>query len=156
MTGSEDVGGTKKRGKKKGTPKTPGSGRKKGTRNKVTSQTRERIEKGADPVGFLISLAKGNRQSAAATPDAPRRTWVIPTLQHRIDAMNVLLNRTMPVIKPVELTGANAGPIVTKGEGFDALGEVLARLDGMASRAGHLEALATAADEAPGNDTTRH
>src|SRR5215813_5002761 len=55
------------RGRPKGSPKTPGSGRKRGTPNKATAAHRAMIERlkldCADPLSFCISLLRN--------PDAP-------------------------------------------------------------------------------------
>lgn len=47
----------------KKTPKTLGTGRKKGAPNKgkANTATRERIEREADPIGFLVDMVKGKR-----------------------------------------------------------------------------------------------
>jgi hypothetical protein len=65
MTERSTLGG---RGKPKGSPKTPGSGRKKGSLNKVTRAHRAALDQmkvdRTDPMSFFISIMRN--------PDAPQ------------------------------------------------------------------------------------
>jgi len=81
------------RGKKTG-------GREAGTPNKVTLAMRERIEREADPIGFLCSVMAGEKIKSAVQKDSDAEpVEVIPTLDQRISAANVLVRKTVPDAK---------------------------------------------------------
>ena len=90
-------------GRPKGTPKT--GGRQKGTPNRSTVQTRERIRKLADPIGFLADVMDGKRMSAAGESGDAKKTWCYPTLAQRVQASETLLKKLLPDLRATELTG---------------------------------------------------
>lgn len=99
----------------KGAPKTPGSGRKKGTPNKVTRALRERIEKEADPIGLLIDVVKGKRFKAAVAPGGGRKqAYVYPSIAQRKWAAHKLANKILPDVRAVELGDQEGGDIVVR------------------------------------------
>ena len=94
-----------KAGRPKGRGRVPGSGRKKGTPNRSTAQTRERILELSDPIAFMADVMKGKRMVAAGEPGDSTKTWVYPTLEQRHRAGEVLMKRLIPELKSQEITG---------------------------------------------------
>lgn len=86
----------------KGSPKTSGSGRKKGTPNKTTIDVRARIEKLADPVGFWIKVAKGEKFTAGAPNNPLVQTDWYPTFDQIMTAQRWLLNKLVADLRSVE------------------------------------------------------
>jgi IMP dehydrogenase/GMP reductase len=73
--------------------------------NKVNIAVRERIEREADPIGFYITVAKGEAIDAAV-PIGPDRDHteavkIYPTLDQRLGAQRVLVNKLLPDAKSV-------------------------------------------------------
>ncbi len=97
-------------GKPKGLPKS--GGRAKGTPNRSTIQTRDRIQELADPIAFLSDVMNGVRMTAAGEVGDMKRTWVFPTLQQRVSAGETLLRKLLPDLKSQELTGAGGTPLI--------------------------------------------
>ena len=97
-------------GRPKGCPKT--GGRQKGTPNRRTVQTRDRIQELADPIAFLADVMAGKRMVAAGEPGDATKTWVFPTLTQRITASETLLRKLLPDLRSVENTG-NLQPAFT-------------------------------------------
>ncbi len=97
-------------GRPRGQPKS--GGRMKGTPNKSTAQTRDRIQELADPIQFLADVMNGVRMTAAGEPGDKSRTWVYPTLAQRVQAGETLLRKLLPDLKSQELTGAGGTPLV--------------------------------------------
>ena len=97
-------------GRPKGYPKS--GGRAKGTPNRSTVQTRDRIQELADPIRFLADVMAGKRMVAAGEPGEAKTTWVFPTLTQRIQASETLLRKLLPDLRSVENTG-NLQPIIT-------------------------------------------
>ena len=100
-------------GRPKGLGKVVGSGRKKGTCNKDRTATIERIQKEADPLGFLCKVCRGLRMQAALKPGAKKRTWWYPTGDQRITAAQTLCRKVLPDLKAIENTG-ELQPVFTK------------------------------------------
>ena len=98
-------------GRPKGLGKVPGSGRQKGTCNKDRSATIERIQRLADPLGFLCAVCKGHRMEAALEPGAKKRTWWYPTGDQRIQAGMALARKVMPDMKSIEHAGPLGEPL---------------------------------------------
>ena len=90
-------------GRPRGHPKS--GGRKRGTPNRNTVQTRERIQELADPIKFLADVMDGKRMVAAGEPGDATKTWVFPTLTQRITASETLLRKLLPDLRATELTG---------------------------------------------------
>ena len=68
-------------------------GRQRGTPNKVNAATRERIEKEADPIGFLCRIANGEEIEAAFTKDTREVELIRPTLDQRMMAAQTLARK---------------------------------------------------------------
>jgi len=91
----------------------PGSGRKKGTPNFDRAATTERIMKKADPLNFLCKIVKGDRFSAGVEADGRKKEhWVVPTLDQRITAAQILARKVLPDMKAIEATGSQGEPFV--------------------------------------------
>ncbi len=101
-------------GRPRGRGKVPGSGRKKGTCNKDRTATVERIQKLADPIGFLCDVVRGIRMSGAAIPGDQTKTWWVPSGPERISAAQTLARKIMPDQKAVEVTGPVGEPLVVR------------------------------------------
>ncbi|MEE9290113.1 MAG: hypothetical protein V3U99_03790 [Alphaproteobacteria bacterium] len=99
-------------GRPKGLGKVPGSGRKKGVANRTRVQTLERIEREADPIGFLIRVASGLQFEAATEAGATKKEKMYPTHDQRLDAAKVLARKVLPDTKAVEMTGEGGEPFV--------------------------------------------
>ena len=97
-------------GKPKGLPKS--GGRVKGTPNRSTVQTRDRIQELADPIAFLADVMAGKRMTASGEPGDMKKTWCFPSLAQRIQAGETLLRKLLPDLKSQELTGAGGTPLV--------------------------------------------
>lgn len=90
-------------GRPRGHPKS--GGRQKGTANKVTATTRERIEKEADPIGFLVNVVNGESVEVADPTDPSATTAVYPSYEQRQDAAKTLAKKVLPDMKAVEHSG---------------------------------------------------
>ena len=90
-------------GRPKGYPKT--GGRQKGVANRTRVQTLERINQEADPIGFLIRVARGLQFEAATEAGASEKVKMYPTHDQRLDAAKVLARKVLPDTKAVEMTG---------------------------------------------------
>ena len=103
MTEATTQASKRKPGRPRGTPKT--GGRKKGTPNSDRSATVERIQREADPIGFLCKVCNGDRMQAAPEPGAKKREWWYPTADQRITAGQSLAQKIMPNMKAVQHSG---------------------------------------------------
>lgn len=79
-------------------------GRKKGTPNKVTIDVRARIEKYADPVGFWIKVAQGEKFKAGAPNNPLVQTDWYPTFDQIMVAQRWLLNKLVANVRAVEIS----------------------------------------------------
>jgi hypothetical protein len=102
---------TNKGGRPKGLGKVPGSGRKKGTRNKDRAATVERIMRMANPLDFLCQVCRGDRMVAAPEPGAKKRVFWFPTGDQRLTAAQVLARKVMPDMKAIEHSGPLGEPL---------------------------------------------
>lgn len=96
-------------GRKKGTAKT--GGRQKGTRNKLTVDAKARIEKEADPLGFLIKLVRGEKIKVGAAGNPVVEIELYPTMEQRQRAAEKLLAKIVPDMKALEVAGDKGGPV---------------------------------------------
>ena len=97
-------------GRPKGYPKT--GGRQKGVANRTRVQTLERINQEADPIGFLILVARGLQFEAATEAGASEKVKMYPTHDQRLDAAKVLARKVLPDTKAVEMTGEGGEPFI--------------------------------------------
>jgi hypothetical protein len=78
-------------------------GRPRGARNKKRAATIDLIEREADPVSAMISIANGKKLLAADKVGDRHAKWANPTLEMRIDAIKWLGERVSPRLKAVEI-----------------------------------------------------
>jgi hypothetical protein len=80
-------------------------GRKAGTPNKLTAETRERIGQQADPIGFLAKIMDGEAVACAPMKEGTAAVPVVPTLDQRLSAARILADKQVPYAKgrPVNL-----------------------------------------------------
>ncbi len=100
----------RKPGRPKGYPKS--GGRQRGTPNRSTAQTRDRIKELADPIAFLADVMAGKRMVAAGEPGDMKKTWCYPTLTQRVQASETLLRKLLPDLKATELSGPDGAPLI--------------------------------------------
>ena len=93
--------------------KTPGSGRKEGTPNKTSAAIRARIEKDADPIGFLADIKNGELIKAAVVKEGGVGVDVLPTLDQRMTAAIFLARRVSPEAKSIIDDDDSKGPVVS-------------------------------------------
>ena len=87
--------------------KTPGSGKKKGTPNKASLRVAEKAALlGIDPATVLLFFAAGRWQELGYTQD-------VITPEMRIKAAGDVMKYIAPMLKAIEHTGADNGPIQT-------------------------------------------
>ena len=98
-------------GRPKGLGRVPGSGRRKGTPNRDTAQTREFIQKEADPIAFLSRVCRGLQFEAALDPGDAKKAKMYPTLDQRLHAAQTLARKVLPDMKAIEMTGEAGAPI---------------------------------------------
>jgi len=70
-------------------------GRQKGTPNKASAATWQRIHNDADPIGFLIDIMNGEGVQAGTIKDGTDSDLIVPTLDQRLNASSQL-SRWMP------------------------------------------------------------
>lgn len=80
-------------------------GRGKGTPNKDNAVIRERIEQEADPIGFLCRIVLGEKIECAPVKESAETVQLIPTLDQRLSAAQVLAKKILPDLSATELTG---------------------------------------------------
>ena len=101
----------KRRGRKPGSPKVPGSGRKPGTRNLVSSELRLMILNRGRPFELLADVSRGLkvRVGPQAGPGEPE--YIYPTLEQRIEAAKILAKKLLPDMASHELSGPEGSPV---------------------------------------------
>lgn len=86
------------------TKRAKSGGRGKGTPNKHTAATRDRIREEGDPIGFLLSVMNGETMSVAVQKDGDDPVTVLPTLDQRLSAATTLARKTVPDAKDKAIT----------------------------------------------------
>lgn len=74
-------------------------GRKAGQPNRFTLAMRHRIAEEADPIGFLVSVMKGEPLSYKSDPESDKVEHHVPTLEQRLSAARSLSNKLAPDAK---------------------------------------------------------
>ncbi|MCH9051134.1 MAG: hypothetical protein IIA72_08620 [Proteobacteria bacterium] len=92
-------------GRPKGLGRVKGSGRKKGVPNRGTVETREFIQKEADPIAFLCRVSRGLQFEASIIPGGTEKSKMYPTLDQRLHAAQTLARKVLPDMKAIEMTG---------------------------------------------------
>jgi hypothetical protein len=102
----------KKRGRKPGGGKVPGSGRKPGGKNIVSADMRSVILARGKPLELLCDISRGVkiRVGPQAGPAAP--AYAYPSLQERAAAAKILLDKLMPTASTTEITGKDGAPLL--------------------------------------------
>src|SRR5690606_5595336 len=93
----------RKPGRPKGSPKVPGSGRKPGQPNRSTKELRELIMKRGRPIELLAAVCAGRRVKTGY------KTYEYPTMEARLAAARLLLEKVVPAPKPVDDATAKDG-----------------------------------------------
>jgi hypothetical protein len=93
-----------KPGRPRGLGRVPGSGRRRGTPNRSTSQTREYIQQQYNPVDFLLRVARGLRWDPLPPAAKQDKLAAYPTADQRMHAAGLLLRRVMPELKATDLS----------------------------------------------------
>ena len=136
MQESWEARAKRKPGRPKGLGKVPGSGRRKGTPNRTRVQVLDRINQQADPIGFLIRLARGLQFEAAADVGDTKKVKMYPTLDQQKDAVKILAAKVMPDLKATHLTGdlepafTEIRRVIITPDGREAVGNGAAKPDG--------------------------
>jgi hypothetical protein len=102
--------GTDKRrrpGRLPGSPRVPGSGRRAGTPNVLTSDLREVIATKGKPVEFLCKIVQGLRVRVGPQAGPGEPTYVYPSLAQRIEVALALSSKIVSDLRSVEHTGAD-------------------------------------------------
>ena len=104
---------TEKRGpgRPKGLGRVPGSGRKAGVPNKLTTDLKELILAKGKPVEYLIDVVRGVKIRVGAPAGPGQAQYVYPTPEMRLDAAKFLAGRVLPVASTVEVTGDPERPV---------------------------------------------
>jgi hypothetical protein len=74
-------------------------GRRKGSPNKNTAATRERLAGMADPLAFLVSVMHGEAIAGAPTKDGTVAAPMFPTIDQRLHAARALADKLVPNAK---------------------------------------------------------
>jgi hypothetical protein len=109
----------KGRGRPAGLPRVAGSGRRRGTKNKFTVASRDEIVRLGDPVGLMCRVAAGHAVFAAVEPGSRIKVKLIPTLEQRLKAAELLLRKLLPDLKATEVSGPDGAPIAVAVEYSD-------------------------------------
>ena len=105
---------------------TKNGGRTKGTPNRVTQASRERIEADGDPIGFLLDVMNGKPIEAALTKEPGAAiVELTPTLDQRQSAATTLARKMLPDAKDSPITFAMP-KVETAVDATKSIGAVLA------------------------------
>jgi hypothetical protein len=100
----------RKRGRPKGLPKT--GGRKKGQRNWTHPEIRDALLDKSGAIDVLADIVAGKQLYAGQSGSVGKAGWRYPTLQQRLQALQILLAKVVPDLKAQELTGAEGEPLI--------------------------------------------
>jgi hypothetical protein len=100
----------RKRGRPKGLPKT--GGRKKGQRNWTHPEIRDALLDKSGAIDVLADFVAGRQLYAGQSGSVGKAGWRYPTLQQRLQALQILLAKVVPDLKAQELTGAEGKPLI--------------------------------------------
>ena len=118
----------RKPGRPKGSPKIPGSGRRKGTINRSTAELRRYIHSNANPVGQVCKIARGKVEIDGLS---------------QADAIKLLYRAVIPELRGEVLTGEDGAPLI---EPPTRRGELLSTME-LARRTAYLLAAGDAANK---------
>ncbi len=100
----------RKRGRPKGLPKT--GGRKKGTKNWTHPEIRDALLDKSGAIDVLSDIVSGRQLYAGQSGSVGKAEWRYPTLQQRLQALQILLAKVVPDLKAQELTGAEGEALI--------------------------------------------
>ena len=100
----------RRRGRAKGMPRVPGSGRKKGVHNAVTIE--EKASTAAMIFKRLKLIASGQRVRVGPLAGPGEVNWIYPSLANQLDAMGRLLDKVLPSLRATEVTGADGAALI--------------------------------------------
>jgi hypothetical protein len=107
---SQDEQLPRKRGRPPGQPKT--GGRKRGTKNWTNSEIRSELLGRSGAIHVLADIVAGRQLYAGQSGSVGKAGWRYPTLQQRLQALQILLAKVVPDLKAQELTGAEGEPLI--------------------------------------------
>ena len=87
-------------------------GRQRGTPNRSSVRTWERVEREGDPIAFLCSVLRGDPIQASPSKQGENATEIIPTLDQRLTAASQL-SRWMPPPPRVRPIAMDLPPLTT-------------------------------------------
>jgi len=102
----------KKRGRKPGCDKTPGSGRKPNTPNKISRDLKEVVLARGKPLELLCDISRGLRIRVGPQAGPGEPQYAYPTLQERVTAAKILIDKIMPTASSTEITGKDGVPLL--------------------------------------------
>ncbi len=105
----------RKRGRPRGLPKT--GGRKKGTKNWTHPEIRDELLSRSGAIDVLADIVSGKPLYAGQSGSVGKAGWRYPSIQQRIQALQILLAKVIPDLKAQELTGAEGEPLIPEPSG---------------------------------------
>ena len=100
----------RRRGRPKGLPKS--GGRKKGQRNWTHPEIRDALLSRSNAIDVLADIVAGRQLYAGQSGSVGKAGWRYPTLQQRLQALQILLAKVVPDLRAQELTGAEGEPLI--------------------------------------------
>jgi len=100
----------RKRGRPKGLPKT--GGRKKGTKNWTHPEIRDALLDKSGAIDVLADIVAGRQLYAGQSGSVGKAGWRYPTLQQRLQALQILLAKVIPDLKATEISGPEGEALI--------------------------------------------
>ena len=100
----------RKRGRPKGLPKT--GGRKKGTKNWTHPEIRDALLDKSGAISVLADFVAGRQLYAGQSGSVGKAGWRYPTLQQRLQALQILLAKVVPDLKATEISGPESEALI--------------------------------------------
>lgn len=107
---SQDEPLPRKRGRPMGLPKT--GGRKKGTKNWTNSEIRDALLGKSGAIDVLADIVAGRQIYAGQSGSVGKAGWRYPTLQQRLQALQILLAKVLPDLKATEISGPEGEALI--------------------------------------------
>jgi hypothetical protein len=101
----------RRRGRPKGSPKVPGSGRKKETPNWSAAEVRNQLLR-IDGIGELKRIIEGRPIRVSGSTGKPYDAY--PTIDQRIRGLEIWAKKLAPDLQSQAVTGADNGPVVVQ------------------------------------------
>lgn len=109
IDGATDV--PRRVGRRPGGPKT--GGRKKGTKNKITTDVKATILERGKPLELLCDIARGRKIRVGPQAGPAEPEFIYRTRDQRTSAARILLAKIVPDLKAQEITGAEGKPLIS-------------------------------------------